>query len=562
MADDHDLHSTAFHGSHHTTPRPWSRIRELLAPERADLAVILIYSCFVALLGLATPIAVEAMVSTVMFGVVIWPIVWLALILLVCLTLAGIIGAAEAYVIEFLQRRIFVRTVADVSNRLPRVKLEAYEEEYGPSIVNRFFDVLNVMKSLATLLLDGVNFILAAFVGMIVLAFYHPYLLAFDICLIASFLGIILLGRGGVRTSINESHFKYEIAAWLQQLARSPRAFKTGTGPDLAVRHADHLAQQYLDNRRIHFSVVWRQYLSAIALQIIVNVLLLVLGGWLVMKRELTAGQLIAAELIVSLVLASMLKLNKYLESWYDLCTGVEKLALISELPIERGTGEVLNAAASGMRVSVNELGYDTGRSILGGLSWKVDANEKVGFTGRAGSGKSVLLDVLAGLREPTSGHLELDGVDLRDLQLESVRRQVAVVHGIEIFAGSIAENLKLGCDRIGAAESREALMTVGLLETVYEFPAGLETPLTPTGSPLSRSQSLRLCIARAIVDRPRLLILDGVLDLIDQSECPNLHDVLFAPDAPWTLLIVSHRPEILARCDRVIGVETELSAS
>jgi putative ABC transport system ATP-binding protein len=150
MSESHSLHNYDNHGDshgvfggHHGNPRPWSRIKQLFLPERSDLLVIVIYACFVALLSLATPIAVEAMVSTVMFGVVIWPIIWLAIILMVCLTLAGVIHAAEAYVIEYLQRRLFVRTVAELSNKLPRVKLESYDREFGPALARIVFSTFS-----------------------------------------------------------------------------------------------------------------------------------------------------------------------------------------------------------------------------------------------------------------------------------------------------------------------------------------------------------------------------------------------------------------------------------
>lgn len=562
MSQNHSTVAPVTHGGHspddhHPSPRPWSRIKELFRPERGDIAIIVVYALFVALLSLAIPVAVEAMVTTVMFGVVIWPVIWLALVLLICLALAGIIHGAEAVVIEVLQRRLFVRTVSDFARKLPRVRFESYDREYGPDLANRFFDILNVQKSTATLLLDGISIILATFVGMIVLALYHPLLLVFDLGLIVSLIVIVLLGRGAVKTSVAESHAKYDVAAWLEEIARSPRAFKTGAGPVLALTRADQLTHEYVHGRRSHFHVVFRQFCAAIATQVIASVMLLGLGGWLVMNRQLTAGQLIASELIVTLVVGSLLKLNKYLESWYDLCTGVEKLAKVLDLPEERTNGEDLPESPGGIRVRVSELGYDGSRPLIEGLSWMATANEKLAFTGRAGTGKSVLLDVLAGLREPTSGTVELDGLDLRDLRLDSVRQQVAVVHETEIFSGTIADNLRLGREGIGAAAMRDALLAVNLLGTIQELPQGLDTPLTQTGHPLSASQALRLCIARAIIGKPRLMLIDGALDRLALPEAPALLEVLFAPSAPWTLLVVTRVNEIIDRCDRVIGLET-----
>jgi ABC-type multidrug transport system fused ATPase/permease subunit len=208
----------------------------------------------------------------------------------------------------------------------------------------------------------------------------------------------------------------------------------------------------------------------------------------------------------------------------------------------------------------VKELSYEGQHRILDHLSWSVEAGQKVALSGRSGTGKSILLDVIAGLREPTTGIIELDGIDLRDLELESIRREVAHVGGVEIFAGTIMENLRVGRDGIGLHQIREALTTVGLERTIQNLPNGLQTTLIPTGSPLSFSQSLRLCIARAILGNPRLLILDGVLDLIDLSDSKLLLDVLFSKDAPWTLIVATRSARVIERCDKVIGLEPQAS--
>ncbi|MCX7665062.1 MAG: ABC transporter ATP-binding protein/permease [Gemmataceae bacterium] len=277
------------------------------------------------------------------------------------------------------------------------------------------------------------------------------------------------------------------------------------------------------------------------------------------MARQLTQGQLIAAELIVGLVIGSFLKLNKYLDAWYDLCTAVAKLSMVTDLPLERKGGASFSCS-DGIEVRVKELSYEGQHRILDQLSWSVEAGQKVALSGRSGTGKSVLLDVIAGLREPTTGIIELDGIDLRDLELESIRREVAHVGGVEIFAGTIMENLRVGRDGIGLHQIREALTTVGLERTIQNLPNGLQTTLIPTGSPLSFSQSLRLCIARAILGNPRLLILDGVLDLIDLSDSKLLLDVLFSKQAPWTLIVATRSARVIERCDKVIGLEPQAS--
>jgi ABC-type multidrug transport system fused ATPase/permease subunit len=118
-----------------------------------------------------------------------------------------------------------------------------------------------------------------------------------------------------------------------------------------------------------------------------------------------------------------------------------------------------------------------------------------------------------------------------------------------------VGENVRVGRADLSPAGVREALRVVGLLGVVHALPHGLDTPLTPDGGPLSANQSLRLTIARALAGRPRLLILDGVLDRLDLRECPDLLPRLFDRSSPWTLLVATTNPEVIRRCDRTIDV-------
>ncbi|MFO0850386.1 MAG: ABC transporter ATP-binding protein [Gemmataceae bacterium] len=549
-------HSAEAHGAGHGHPpaRPFDRLRLLLDPERRDIGTVAVFAVAVAVLSLATPITVEALVNTVAFGVLLWPVVVLAGVLMGCLGLAAAIRAMQVYVVECLQRRLFVRVVADYADRLPRLRLEAFDHRYGPELANRFFDVLTLQKSFATLLLDGVAIVVTAAVGMVVLAFYHPFLLGFDVLLVLLIaFALFGLGRGGVRTSLHESHAKYDVAAWLEELLRCPRAFKFADGRRLALEKADRLADEYVTARRQHFRVVWRQTVFSLGLQVAASTALLGIGGYLVINRQLTLGQLVAAELIVALVVASVAKLGKYAEAYYDLLAAAEKLGLLTDLPAERAGGETLPDDGAGIAVRVHHIGLVSRRTLPDLADWRVAAGERVAVVGPPGAGKTTLFEVLCGLREPGRGVVELDGVDLRGLSLDELRKQVALVGGPDLFAGTVAENVRAGRAELPPAAVREALQAVGLLGDVHALPHGLDTPLTPGGGPLSAGQALRLALARAVAGRPRLLILDGVLDALDLRDCPGLLPHLFDRPAPWTLLVASADPEVIGRCDRTV---------
>lgn len=547
-------------GNHHGTASPTQRLLGLLRPERADIWVIVLLSVINGVLLLATPLAVDAVVNNIAFGgqeqVYLQALVVLSLALLAFLLLLALMRAAQHYVMEIIQERLFVRLTADLAYRLPHTRMPALEPTMGPELINRFFEIVTVQKSSSLLLLEGVNLVLAALIGLIVLAFYHPFLLAFALLLLAALAGIFfLLGRNAVDSSIRESYAKHAVAGWLEQVAQFPLLFKSHGAAAFACQRADALAHGYVTARRAHFRVLLRQICGLLALQAIASAALLTIGGVLVLRGELTLGQLVASELIVGAIVASVAKFGKHLESWYDALAAVDKLGYLVDLPVERETGELpaVTAGPATVRADRISFGYDPARPVLRDLSFEFRPGARVAIVSAAGYGASTLLDLLYGLRQTQEGMLSLDGVDLRHWRLDLLRQQVALVRGQEIVAGSIIENVRLGRSAIGLEQVREALDCVGLTQAMLQFPEGLDTQLKPGGRPLSNTQRIRLVLARAIVGKPRLLLVDESLEGLDLESVTELERYLFGPGNPWTLVLVTRDPDLVRRCDQVL---------
>jgi ABC-type bacteriocin/lantibiotic exporter with double-glycine peptidase domain len=153
-------------------------------------------------------------------------------------------------------------------------------------------------------------------------------------------------------------------------------------------------------------------------------------------------------------------------------------------------------------------------------------------------------------------GRICLDGIEIRALDLAELRSHVAVVRAGDAFHGSIFDNLSLGRSDIGSAEARAALAAVGLLQEVQALPGGLETVLRGQGAPLSAGQVRRLALARAIATRPRLLVLDEVLDGLAPAAREQAWLAVSAEQAPWTLVVLTHQSEVAARCGEVWSLQ------
>jgi putative ABC transport system ATP-binding protein len=548
----------AVNHDHHAHLPPFHRLVELIRAERGDLWLILGLAVGAGLLALAPPVAVQALVNTVAMGGLGQPLAVLATILFIFLAFSGAVHVLESYLVEIVQRRIFVRLAADLAHRLPRVSWEVHERHHGAELVNRFFDVLTVQKAGSSLLLDGVTTVMQAIIGLVLLAFYHPFLLAFDIVLLAGIVFIMfVLSRGAVTTAIGESLAKYAMVAWLEEIARNPRTFKSDGGPDLAIERADRLAHDYLAAKRGHYRVLLRQTIGSVSLYAVASTALLAIGGYLVIEGQLTLGQLVAAELIVSTVLASLIKFGKHLESFYDLMAGVDKIGHLLDLPMERERGAAPDFTGP-VALTVRGLSFAHGakRTVFSKLDFAVRPGERVALFGGHGSGKSTLADLLYGLRQPEEGHIEIDGVDLGSLRLNALRSGVALVGRMEIVEDSLFENVRLGRAHVEPEEVERALDAVGLLEDAMDLPeAGLDTDLGPNGGPLSAAQTRLLLLARAIAGRPALLIVDGLLDEMDEAGRSRAAAALLAADAPWTLLVLTCDAAVAALCERRVDL-------
>jgi len=500
---------------------PWRDTFALLRPEGRDLATIAIYAIAIGVLSLTLPLAVQSLVNAVAFGSVLQPVVVLTFLLAGGLTFAAVLRALQAWVVEVVQRRLFVRLVSALGERLPRVHVRAFDRAHGPELLNRFFDVFLAQKSLASLLLDGVEAALTTLVGILVLAFYHPWLLAFGVLILASAAFVLVgLARGATATTVAESKAKYAVAGWLEEMARHLFALKLPGGEELARVRLDRLASDWIATRSDHYRVVFRQLLGALALQVVVSATLLGLGGWLVIERELTLGQLVAAELIVSAVVASLSKLGSKLETVYDLVASADKLGALLSLPLERDEGELPPAEDGG--ASLELRGAEIGGTPAGGFQLHLAAGDRIALDVDEARGRT-LVEMVFGLREPERGSILLDGHDLRDLHLSWIRRRVAIVRTPEILGGTVADNVRPGRPDLTATAAWEALRRVGLETQVRELPRGLHTELAPDGAPLGHESALRLTLARALAARPGLLVLDGVLDALPPSERPDL---------------------------------------
>jgi putative ABC transport system ATP-binding protein len=547
--------SSHSHSGDHSHPTPLRRFITFLDLDRRDVGMVVLFALVAGVLSLASPLAVESLVNVVSWGTQFQPLIILGLMLLTCLAIAGVLNVLQTVVVEIIQRRQFVRIASDLAHRFPRANHEYLRGEYPRELANRFFDIMTIQKATAVLLLDGVSIVLTTVLGMIVLAFYHPFLLGFDIVLVIAMVSIIwVLGRGGIRTSIEESIAKYQVAHWLQDVIAQPSVFKTNGGEGLAIQRTDRLTADYIAARQRQFRVVIRQVGFAITVQIIASTAVLALGGWLVIGGALTLGQLVASELIVTVVVGAFAKAGKSLEMFYDLMAGVDKVGHLVDIPADQKT-EIGPIEEGPALVTWSDLSFR-------GTAWSskipaatISRGQRVAITGDEISGRACLARSLAGLMDVPEGLIQIAGIEAAQAATSGMGKLVSYAGDHHIFHGSVRENIDLGRRGIGQHRVREVIGQVGLTATIEQLENGLQTTLQTDGYPLSREQVLRLLIARALVARPHLLIIDGVLDELDLSVRESVWAHLAPENPDWTLLVFTNRRDVADLCDQTLFI-------
>ncbi|MCW5897911.1 MAG: ATP-binding cassette domain-containing protein [Flavobacteriales bacterium] len=541
--------------------RPFQRLFGMLRQDRRDIVYLYLYALLRGLIMLSLPLGIQAIINLIGGGQVATS--WGVLIGFVTLGIlfAGVLQVMELSLSEHLKQRIFARAALEFAYRLPRIRTSAVHGRYLPELANRFFDVLTVQKGLNKVLIDVPVSALQILFGLVLLAFYHPFFIGFGLFLmLLLFLLFRVTGQNGLRTSLEESKYKYDMAYWLEELGRSNASFKLAGRTSIAVDTADGIAESYVKARRSHFRVLLGHYWGMVGFKTVITLSLLVLGGILVFTERMNIGQFVAAEIIIILVLNAVEKVILGLESIYDVLTAMEKLGEVADLPVERQDGmPIARTMEDGGPMAVELKGlvfrsHWSGTPILDGIDLRIAPGEKVCISGPDGSGKSTLLHLIAGMVEPDEGNVLLDGLGLRSLSPAEARSAMGdSFNQEEVFSATVLDNIIMGRDWVTEQHAREAAERTGLMPLLADLPDGLLTRLDPLGSRLPGSLVKRIIVARCLAGRPRLVLFEDDALPIAGEEQKVLLDLLTGADAPFTLIAVSNDPDFRRHCGRIL---------
>ena len=533
------------------------KLHRLIMTDKRDAGSVYFFAIAGGLISLTLPLGIQTIISYVMAARLSTSIVILIAIVIVGVFLNGFLQVRQLQVIERIRQKIFTRYSLEFSYKIPQISPQQMDDYYLPEVVNRFFDIPSLAKSMEKIMLDIPASVIQILFGLIILAFYHPVFIVFGAFVLLALIVIIrITSPKGFETNLISSNYKYETAGWLEEMARGIKTFKYSKGASLHMKKTDELIGKYLESRTAHFKILTIQYWSLIIFKILIVASMLIAGTWLLLNQQINVGQFIAADIIIILIINSVEKLISTMDNVYDSLTSIEKLSKITDSKIEE-TGNLAFSYNNGCKISFNGVGfiYPNGSRALQEISFTATKNQTVCFTGNSGSGRSTILRLLTGAYTGFTGNILLNDIPIKNYSLKDLRINTGtLLADQDIFRGSVLENLTMGNDNISLAEITYLAEKTGLSTFIAEEEKGYDTILDPTGKRISKHIKQKIKLIRALAGKPPLLLLEDPLLDLALSEKQNVIQYL-KNESNATIILISNDELVHLHSDEVYKI-------
>lgn len=532
---------------------------QILRLDKKDISSIYAFAILAGIVSLSLPLGIQTIISFVMAGSVSTSIVILIVLVVFGTFLNGLLQVRQLEIIEKLKQKIFLRYGLEFSDRLPKLDTEKLDKYYLPELVNRFFDTISLQKGLDKLLLDVPAALIQTLLGLLLLAFYHPIFIGFGALLL---LIIILILRytspQGLALAMQSSDYKYQVASWLQEIARVVKSFKYSKST-LNVDKTDSLIAKHLDARTQYFKVLLVQFWSLISFKIVITAAMLIVGTLLLVDQQINVGQFIAADIVIITIIGSVEKLILSLDKVYDALVSIEKLSKVTEAELESDGSLVLdNAIQQGVSIEFRNTyyGFEEGKQIISNLNYNIPAGQLVYVSGASGSGKSTLMRLLTGTLKNFDGGILIDNQPIKSYNLQSLRIATGILlNSQDIFHATLRENITMGNPSIDVVEMSQYVEKLGLTDFVQSHSAGYDYVLDPSGKKLPKTIRQKILLIRALLGKNRLLLLEEPFEDLDEPARKALIDII-KNRSNCTVLIASNDTTIAKECDTVLHLQ------
>ncbi len=529
------------------------------APHRRLFLLDFGSAVLVGLLSLGFPVAVKVYVDRLLpsgdWGLVLLAALGLLAVYLVNTGLMAVVtywGHVLGIAIETEMRR-------KAFDHLQRLSHRFFDGQKTGHLVGRLTKDLEEIGEVAHHGPEDVFVAVMTFFGALALMIWvHPPLAMIAAC-IAPLVVWLVVGYGGKLTANWEAQFD-RVGAFNARIeetvggARGVRAFANEEHERrLFASDNERYRRAKLDAYRLMASTISINYLGMRLLQVVI----LVAGAWFVSAGSLTVGGFVGFLLLIDVFYRPLEKVSNVLESYPKGIAGFRRYRqfLQTEPDIADRPGALaLGRAQGAVAFEGASFGYDAGRPVIRELTLRVAPGETVAFVGPSGAGKTTLLALVPRFYDVSGGAVTLDGHDVRDLTLASLRRNIGVVsQDVFLFGGTLRENVAYGRLEATEAEIVEAVRRARLGDLVDSLPDGLDTVVGERGVRLSGGQKQRVAIARIFLKNPPVLILDEATSALDVETEAEIQASLEALSRGRTTLVIAHRLATVRKADRIV---------
>jgi len=538
-------------------------LRRMLRPHRKMLSISIVLVVIEALAIQAGPFLSQKAIDD---GIV--PKDWTALIevgiaAVVAVVISAVVSGARVATTGRIASRVMFELRVRVFGHLQRLSLDYYTDEKAGVIMTR---MTSDIESLQQLLQDGIPQLalqgLTMLVVTVVLFSYNVVLAIITVLMIVPALTALSLW---FRNSSDKGYNRVRdgIAAVLSDLSESLSGVRVVTGFNRArnnVLHHRNVSGEYRDanDHTAHLSALYGSSTEAVGL--IGQAALLLIGGNMVRDGNLSIGELTAFILYLNSFFLPIQALVAQYNLYQQGQAAIGKLdGLLATHPTveEASDAEPLPPIEGEVALDDVSFAYDPAKPVLRDVDLRIAAGETMAFVGPTGAGKSTIAKLVTRFYDPSEGSITIDGHDLRDVTIDSLRRQLGVVPQEPfLFAGTMRDNITFARPEASDEEVEEAISKVGLTELIERLPEGVDTPVHERGVSMSSGERQLVALARAFLAGPRVLVLDEATSNLDLKSETKVEAGLDALLEGRTAIIVAHRLSTAMRADRIAVVD------
>ncbi len=542
------------------------RFFALLKPHWLVLSEILIASLLIQIFGLVTPLMTQILLDRVVVQRSSTTLVAIGAGLMIFSFFRMVLKSLRQYLLYHTANRIDVSLVVGFINHTLRLPLSYFETRYVGDITSRISENQKIRRfitgSAITTLLD----LLMVFVYVSLMVWYSWQMAALALVMVP-LLAIVTL----ISTPFIQQVSREEFMAHTRESSYLIEALTgIGTIKSMGLERRVRWRWEMLFNKsiKLNFSaqvIRERMRFASGFIETSVSQLLLLFGIWFVINDQLTIGQIMAFNMLLGNVISPFMRLIELWDDFQEILISVERLNDVLDSTAEEGEGDrmiALPTVTGHIRFENVTFRYnlESTQNTLENLSFEVQPGQTVALVGRSGSGKTTISKLLLGLYLPTDGKIFIDGYDLSTVSLRSLRQQVGVVdQNTFLFGGTIRENLTVGHPDATTADITESARMAGADRFIDQLPMRYDSAIGEGGGMLSGGQRQRLAIARSLLGKPRLLILDEATSSLDAETERLIQENLNQILNQQTTFIIAHRLSTVRNADLILVLDQGL---